>query len=180
MIGNLATLPLPDRRAGQPEIQGLLFSQHRIELPTSPWPRAPQRNLRVSAQLYNTIEQYDAGQHTPGVAQQGGSRSGSGTGWSLRPTRFPSGSRTYNVKALSRTTGNPAAINRPRHRARSLDRDPERDAVPSRRLVAPAWDRGRGPLTARKAPPPRPSHTERAPALGIDHHWSTGSPRIPE
>ncbi len=59
MIGSLATLPLPDRRPGQPEIQGLLFSQHRIELPTWAWPRAPQRIFRVSAQLYNTIEQYE-------------------------------------------------------------------------------------------------------------------------
>jgi isopenicillin-N epimerase len=65
MIGSLATLPLPD---GSPEpprsplyldpLQDELLGKHGIEVPVIPWPAPPRRVLRISAQLYNTAEQY--------------------------------------------------------------------------------------------------------------------------
>lgn len=59
MIGSLATLPLPDLASGPAALQRQLYAEHKIELPTWAWPRAPQRIFRVSAQLYNTIEHYE-------------------------------------------------------------------------------------------------------------------------
>ena len=35
-----------------------LFDVHRIEVPVIPWPKAPSRLLRISAQLYNTADDY--------------------------------------------------------------------------------------------------------------------------
>jgi isopenicillin-N epimerase len=65
MIGSLAALPLPD---GSPEppgsalytdpLQELLLREHRIEVPVVPWPTPPKRLVRISAQLYNNLEQY--------------------------------------------------------------------------------------------------------------------------
>ena len=64
MIGSMAALPLPDGTAdtapslyGDPLQDRLLF-EHNIEVPIVPWPHPPKRVLRVSAQLYNTIEEY--------------------------------------------------------------------------------------------------------------------------
>lgn len=64
MLGSMAAVPLPDGDAtsapslyGDP-LQDRLFEQHRIEVPVVPWPKTPQRVLRVSAFLYNTIEEY--------------------------------------------------------------------------------------------------------------------------
>lgn len=66
MIGSLAALPLPD---GAPEpptsslyadpLQVTLFERHRIEVPVPPWPAPPRRLIRVSAQLYNDLGQYE-------------------------------------------------------------------------------------------------------------------------
>jgi isopenicillin-N epimerase len=66
MIGSMAGVPLP---AGDPDsaasifggdpLQDILFEQYAIEVPVVPWPRAPQRVLRVSAQLYNTMADYE-------------------------------------------------------------------------------------------------------------------------
>ena len=65
MIGSMAAVPLPD---GSPEpprsalyidaLQEQLFLRG-IEVPVIPWPAAPRRLLRVSAQAYNREEQYD-------------------------------------------------------------------------------------------------------------------------
>jgi isopenicillin-N epimerase len=64
MIGCLAALPLPDRREAPSEPLGLdplqlrLFEKHRIEAPLFSWPAPPKRLVRISAQLYNRLEQY--------------------------------------------------------------------------------------------------------------------------
>jgi len=68
MIASLAVLPLPD---GSPDhraptttfsaldpLQDLLWERHRIEVPIVPWPARPKRLVRISAQLYNSAEQY--------------------------------------------------------------------------------------------------------------------------
>jgi isopenicillin-N epimerase len=64
MIGSLASVVLPDSptmetgwRVRDP-LQGRLFDQWGIEVPIMRWPAAPRRLLRISAQLYNSPEQY--------------------------------------------------------------------------------------------------------------------------
>jgi isopenicillin-N epimerase len=65
MIGSLAALPLPDGeiRPFSPRygdiLQDQIFREHAIEVPVFPWPAPPKRLIRVSAQLYNTREQYE-------------------------------------------------------------------------------------------------------------------------
>jgi isopenicillin-N epimerase len=39
-------------------LQEALYSEHRIEVPIIPWPSPPHRLLRISAQLYNTLDDY--------------------------------------------------------------------------------------------------------------------------
>jgi isopenicillin-N epimerase len=65
MLGSMAALPLPDGSAttapslyGDP-LQDVLFDKYRIEVPIVPWPAPPKRVLRISAQLYNTFEEYE-------------------------------------------------------------------------------------------------------------------------
>jgi isopenicillin-N epimerase len=67
MIGSLAALRLPDAPTAGPvsafdvdPLQRALFERHRIEVPIMPWPGPPSRLLRVSAQAYNAIEDYQA------------------------------------------------------------------------------------------------------------------------
>jgi isopenicillin-N epimerase len=65
MVGALATVPLPDGEGGpggrsNAPLQRALFERHRIEVPVFTWPAAPKRLIRVSAQLYNRIDQYEA------------------------------------------------------------------------------------------------------------------------
>lgn len=67
MIGSLAAIPLPDAPANpRPKaplfldpLQDRLLHQHDIEVPIIPWPAKPQRLLRVAAQLYNSLPQYE-------------------------------------------------------------------------------------------------------------------------
>ncbi len=66
MIGSLAAIPLPD---GSPEppasplytdpLQDALLMERGIEVPVVPWPAAPRRLIRISAQLYNRPEEYE-------------------------------------------------------------------------------------------------------------------------
>ena len=56
MIGSMAAIPMPD--GSFEELQDLLFAQN-IEVPAMPWPRHPKRLLRISAQLYNEIGDYE-------------------------------------------------------------------------------------------------------------------------
>jgi isopenicillin-N epimerase len=66
-IGSLATLPLPDALDATPSksplyldpLQDKLLAEHGIEVPIIPWPAPPKRLLRVSAQLYNSLPQYE-------------------------------------------------------------------------------------------------------------------------
>ncbi len=64
MLGSLASVVLPDgpttdagERRPDP-LQRRLFDHWGIEVPVMSWPAPPRRLLRVSAQLYNTREQF--------------------------------------------------------------------------------------------------------------------------
>lgn len=67
MVGSLASIPLPDSREAAPLQtpfqsnfwQKALMDRCKIEVPVIPWPSHPQRLLRVSAQVYNHMAQYD-------------------------------------------------------------------------------------------------------------------------
>jgi isopenicillin-N epimerase len=66
MLGSMATVPLPDspvRSSSLPPpfdpLQDALLERFTIEVPVFPWPGPPRRFVRVSCQLYNTIEQYE-------------------------------------------------------------------------------------------------------------------------
>jgi isopenicillin-N epimerase len=64
MIGSLASVILPDSQTMETgwrvrdPLQGRLFDGWGIEVPIMRWPGAPKRLLRISAQLYNSPEQY--------------------------------------------------------------------------------------------------------------------------
>lgn len=66
-IGSLAAVPLPDAAKEQlPELpfnesplQDALRTKHKIEVPIIFWPAPPRRVLRISAQLYNSLPQYE-------------------------------------------------------------------------------------------------------------------------
>jgi len=66
MLGSMAGIPISDGGSavapwlyGDPLQDALLF-EHSIEVPIVPWPQPPQRVLRISAQLYNTMADYEA------------------------------------------------------------------------------------------------------------------------
>lgn len=65
MIGSLASVILPDpdpagapKMAGDP-MQAILWKEHKIEVPCMNWPHPKLRMLRISPQIYNSIEQYE-------------------------------------------------------------------------------------------------------------------------
>jgi isopenicillin-N epimerase len=64
MLGSLASVILPDGATtdvvwSRPDpLQARLFDQWHIEVPVMSWPAPPRRLIRVSAQLYNTREQF--------------------------------------------------------------------------------------------------------------------------
>jgi isopenicillin-N epimerase len=65
MIGAIASVPLPSS-LGKPKyshngidtLQDRLWKNYSIEVPVIPWINPPQRLIRISAQLYNHIDQY--------------------------------------------------------------------------------------------------------------------------
>jgi len=57
MIGSLATVPLSDGSCV--ELQDALLEKFGIEVPIVPYPAAPKRLVRLSAQIYNTLDQYE-------------------------------------------------------------------------------------------------------------------------
>ncbi len=65
LLGSMASLPLSDARekpANWRDIDALqryLRQEHRIEVPVMAWPAHPKRLLRISAQAYNSLEQYE-------------------------------------------------------------------------------------------------------------------------
>ena len=65
MIGSLASVELPAGDASTSEdafsidpLQNWLLDEWRIEVPVIDWPGPPKRLIRISAQLYNSREQY--------------------------------------------------------------------------------------------------------------------------
>ena len=68
MIGSLASIPLPDSKLSEPyrSLQYLdywqqpLIEQRQIEVPVITWPEHPKRLVRISAQVYNSLPQYQA------------------------------------------------------------------------------------------------------------------------
>lgn len=65
MIGAIASLPLPPGSGEPPSsplyadpLQDTLLERYSIEVPVIPWPAAPQRLVRISAQVYNTLDDY--------------------------------------------------------------------------------------------------------------------------
>lgn len=67
LIGSLASVPIPDATDRTPSknplyldpLQDRLLAEFNIEVPIIPWPTPPKRLLRVSAQLYNSLPQYE-------------------------------------------------------------------------------------------------------------------------
>jgi len=66
MLGSLAAVRLPDGDADAPmsplyddPVQRGLWERERIEVPVIPWPAPPKRLLRVSAQVYNEVGDYE-------------------------------------------------------------------------------------------------------------------------
>jgi len=67
MLGSMAAVPIPDfpkrelaNLARNPEpLRGRLVREFGIEIPSTPWPAPPKRLLRISAQLYNSLPQYE-------------------------------------------------------------------------------------------------------------------------
>ncbi len=61
LLGSMAAAPLPDGddlfHFTDP-LQTRLFTEHAIEIPVFAWPQPPRRLIRLSAQLYNSAEQY--------------------------------------------------------------------------------------------------------------------------
>lgn len=62
MLGSLAAIPLPDaskpRGPDEEPLREALFREHHIEVPVFSWPGPKGRVIRVSAQRYNRLEQY--------------------------------------------------------------------------------------------------------------------------
>jgi len=67
LIGSLASIPLPPATGEQPPtsplyadpLQKRLLRESGIEVPIIPWPAPPRRLVRISAQLYNCLPQYE-------------------------------------------------------------------------------------------------------------------------
>lgn len=57
MTGAMAVVPLPEGSSERLRTQ--LFQQFRIEVPVFPWAVSPNRVIRISAQIYNTLADYD-------------------------------------------------------------------------------------------------------------------------
>jgi isopenicillin-N epimerase len=58
MLGSMAIVPVTDGEA-EP-LQDCLFQEFQIEVPVIPWHMSPNRLVRISAQIYNTVEDYAA------------------------------------------------------------------------------------------------------------------------
>lgn len=64
MLGAMAAVPLspatgPASVFGLSVLQERLWELHNIEVPINLWPDWPNRVLRISAQIYNRLEQYE-------------------------------------------------------------------------------------------------------------------------
>jgi isopenicillin-N epimerase len=65
MIGSICNIPMPNGEAPSRKfhsnvaLKNLLFAKYNIEVPVFMFPTAPTQWLRISAQLYNCMDQYD-------------------------------------------------------------------------------------------------------------------------
>lgn len=63
LIGSMATVRLPNASEPSPgfidPLTGAVLESHGIEVPVFAFPESPHRVVRISAQLYNTIEDYE-------------------------------------------------------------------------------------------------------------------------
>jgi isopenicillin-N epimerase len=66
LIGTLVSVPIADAKGARtPDalhldpLQEKLLAEHAIEVPVITWPLWPHRLLRISAQLYNSVPQYE-------------------------------------------------------------------------------------------------------------------------
>lgn len=64
-IGSMVNIPMPEGEEGFPKfnetppLKRILFEKYKIEVPVFFFPEAPTQWLRISAQLYNNMEQYN-------------------------------------------------------------------------------------------------------------------------
>ncbi len=80
MIGSLASVPLCDALEVTPPtsplyadpLQDELRERFDIEVPIIPWPAPPKRVLRISAQLYNALPEYERLAHALMQLKAGG------------------------------------------------------------------------------------------------------------
>ena len=56
MVGSLAVVPLPP--GDYQRLQTALLEHYRIEVPIIPYPTLGYRQIRISAQVYNSLTQY--------------------------------------------------------------------------------------------------------------------------
>jgi isopenicillin-N epimerase len=67
LIGSMAAFKIWDSPAKEPPkiglysdvLQNIILERYKIEVPVFPWEDFPHQTLRISAQLYNNIEQYE-------------------------------------------------------------------------------------------------------------------------
>lgn len=57
LLGALAVIPLPD--GDVVSLHNALLDRYHIEVPIIPWGRPSGRQIRISAQIYNTLAQYE-------------------------------------------------------------------------------------------------------------------------
>ena len=64
-IGSIINIPMPDGKQGFPKfnetsaLKKVLFEKYKIEVPIFFFPTEPKQWIRLSAQLYNSLDQYD-------------------------------------------------------------------------------------------------------------------------
>ncbi|CAD0345283.1 aminotransferase class V-fold PLP-dependent enzyme [Xanthomonas hortorum pv. pelargonii] len=63
MVGSMVAFQLPDVASDAPDaaaaaLQRWLYDAHRIDVAVTPWPHRSSRTLRISAQVYNTVEDF--------------------------------------------------------------------------------------------------------------------------
>lgn len=59
MIGAMAVLPLGEKWQNFSDLNQHLWEHYRIEVPVMPWFDSQKPLIRISAQIYNTLSQYD-------------------------------------------------------------------------------------------------------------------------
>jgi len=67
MIGSMVTLPIPVHKPGaalgffrEDRLGNRLYEKYKIEVPIIQWPKPGEFKIRISAQLYNSVEDYQS------------------------------------------------------------------------------------------------------------------------